>query len=163
MKRTWPSDWEARRSGMGCPACSEGRPDRIPDGERFFAGATSDAYLNRDTRSRGYALLFWRGRHVAELSDLDPGELASFTSELVRVCRAIETHYQPAKLNLMVLGNSLPHLHAHIVPRFVDDASPGRPPRFMMVDQDWPPIGDEDYQRQLEALRDSLAPSLPIR
>jgi diadenosine tetraphosphate (Ap4A) HIT family hydrolase len=65
----------------------EGRPDRVPGGERIFAGETSDAYLKRDAAARGYTLLFWRGRHASELTDLDPGELLSFTRELVAVCR----------------------------------------------------------------------------
>lgn len=64
-----------------------------------------------------------------------------------------ETHYRPAKLNLMALGNSLPHLHAHIVPRYVDDPDPGRPPRFMMEDHEWPLIDEDDYGSQLRALR----------
>jgi len=40
-------------------------------------------------------------------------------------------NYTPAKLNLMTLGNELPHLHTHVVPRYVDDGEPGAPPRFM--------------------------------
>ena len=136
-----------------------GRSPRSSSGRgTLLRGRDRRRDLNHDARSRGYALLFWRGRHVAELSDLDPGELSSFTSEIVGVCRAIEAHYQPAKLNFLVLGNGLPHLHVHIVPRFVDDPNPGRPPRFMMLDQDWPLIDDKDYRRQLEALRDLLAP-----
>ena len=151
--RTWPPDWDERRRGIGCPACVEGRPDRVPGGERIFAGETSDAYLKRDTAARGYTLLFWRGRHASELTDLDPGELLSFTRELVAVCRAIDTHYRPAKLNLLALGNSLPHLHVHIVPRYVDDPDPGRPPRFMLEDHGWPPIDQDDYGAQVRALR----------
>lgn len=119
---------------------------------------TSDAYLNRFVAASGHTLLFWRGRHASELTDLSPYELAAFTGELVTVCRGIETHYRPAKLNILALGNSLPHLHAHIVPRFVDDPDPGRPPRFMMEDHDRPLIDEDDYQSQLQALRDLLTP-----
>src|ERR1700686_5871748 len=62
---SWPADWEDLRRGTSCPACEEGRPNRVPSGERIFAGATSDAYLNRAVAARGYTLVFWRGRHVA--------------------------------------------------------------------------------------------------
>lgn len=156
--RTWPLDWEERRGGSGCPACAEGRPDRLPSGDRIFAGATSDAYLNRFAAASGYTLVFWRGRHASELTDLDPAELASFTGELVTVCRGIEARYRRAKLNILALGNSLPHLHAHIVPRFVDDPDPGRPPRFMMEDHQWPLIDADHYRSQVQALRDLLRP-----
>jgi diadenosine tetraphosphate (Ap4A) HIT family hydrolase len=154
---TWPADWEERRRGIGCIACGDGRPDRIPDGERILAGATSDAYLSRSSVARGYTLLSWRGRHVSELTDLQPDELLSFTQELVTVCRAIETYYQPLKLNLLLLGNSMPHLHAHIVPRYWSDPNPGRPPRFMMAEREWPLIDEDDYQSQLRALRELLS------
>ena len=150
---TWPPEWEELRRGVGCIACAEGRPDRIPDAERIFAGAASDAYLSRSAAARGYALQFWRGRHASELTDLRPNELQSFTGELVTVCRAIEAYYRPLKLNLLLLGNGLPHLHAHIVPRYWEDPNPGRPPRFMMGDQEWPLIEEADFQSQLRELR----------
>jgi len=82
----------------------------------------------------------------------------SFTQELITVCRAVETYYQPLKLNLLLLGNGMPHLHAHIVPRYWGDPNPGRPPRFMMEEREWPLIDEDDYQSQLRALRDLLSP-----
>lgn len=153
---TWPADWGERRKGIGCPACMEGRPDRLPHGDRFFAGTTSDAYLTREPRVRGYALLLWRGRHVSELTELQAHELSSFTAELVAVCRAIETLFLPAKLNLLALGNSLPHLHVHIIPRYVDDPDPGRPPIFLMDATEQTPIDETAHLDQLAALRDLL-------
>jgi len=35
----------------------------------------------------------------------------------------------------------------------VDDPDPGRPPRFMMEDHEWPLIDEDDYGSQLRALR----------
>ena len=129
---TWPADWEERRRGVACPACAEGRPETIPDGRRFSQGPTTDAYLCSPTAAAGYTVVFWRGRHVADLTELDGAEWSSFTTELRLVSRAIEAVYRPAKLNVMLLGNTLPHLHAHIVPRYLDDPNPSSPPLFMM-------------------------------
>lgn len=60
-------------------------------------------------------------RHVAEMTDLIPSE----RSRLMNVVYAIETVlrqvYQPTKINLATLGNMVPHLHWHIIPRFQDD------------------------------------------
>ncbi len=39
--RTWPADWDDRRRGVDCIACKEGRPDKIPNGQRVFAGRWS--------------------------------------------------------------------------------------------------------------------------
>lgn len=154
--RTWPDDWEDRRRGLNCPACVEGRPNRTPSGRRVFAGRVSDAYLNCDLAARGYTLVFWRGRHVADPTDLTREEMCGFATEVRLVSLGIELAYRPAKFNYLTLGNTLPHLHTHIVPRYLDDPDPGRPPRFMMADQPWPPIPDDEYARQVEDLREAI-------
>lgn len=154
--RTWPDDWEDRRRGINCPACAEGRPERTGIGDRVFAGRLADAYLNRDQAARGYTLVFWRGRHVADPTEVSSDEACTFADEVRLVSLGIEEVYRPAKLNYLTLGNRLPHLHTHIVPRYLDDPDPERPPRFMMIDQAWPPIPDEEYVRQVDDLRSSI-------
>jgi diadenosine tetraphosphate (Ap4A) HIT family hydrolase len=69
------------------------------------------------------------------------------------VLRGVQQVFNPAKLNVLMLGNSVPHLHAHIVPRYLDDPDPARPPRFMMGDATWAPMDDADYLPQVDALR----------
>ena len=150
--RTWPDDWEDRKRGVDCIACVEGRPDQIPNRAAGVRRAPTDAYLNRDLAASGYTLVFWRGRHVADLTDLTEEEMCGYASELRLIARAIEVAYRPAKINYLTLGNSLPHLHTHIVPRYVDDPDPGRPPWFMMVDRTWPLLPAAEYARQLAGL-----------
>jgi diadenosine tetraphosphate (Ap4A) HIT family hydrolase len=41
------------------------------------------------------------------------------------VGRAITAAFNPIKLNYDILGNAVPHLHVHIVPRYTDDPRPG--------------------------------------
>ena len=38
-------------------------------------------------------------------------------------------------MNYEVLGNALPHLHTHLVPRYLDDPAPGRPFPFLGVER----------------------------
>ncbi len=154
--RTWPADWEDRRRGKDCPACAEGRPEWIAIGDRVFAGRVADAYLNRDQVARGYTLVFWRGRHVADPTEISSDEACAFADEVRLVSLGIEEIHRPAKLNYLTLGNRLPHLHTHIVPRYLDDRDPERPPRFMMAEGVWQPIPDEDYARQVADLRSSI-------
>src|SRR5947208_1451687 len=130
--RFWPEDWEQRIAGLGCAVCAEGRPEQSDGRLRVYRGDVLDAYLNRDDAAVGYTVAFWRGQHVAEATQLDVAAAAAYWRELLHVCRGIEQVFRPAKLNLLMLGNSVPHLHTHIVPRYVTDPDPGRPPRFMM-------------------------------
>ena len=152
----WSERWDAVRSGQSCPVCDEGRPDEADGRLRIFAGETIDAYLDRNDGVRGYALVFFRGRHAAEPTELTDEEARRFWRELLVVARAVEAEYLPVKLNLMFLGNAMPHLHAHVIPRYRDDPDAGRPPRFMMDSSDWRRFDDAEYLRQVDALRRRL-------
>ena len=43
-----------------------------------------------------------------------------------------------AKMNYQLLGNCVPHLHAHIVPRPLLDPAPHRPLRWSYLDEGAP-------------------------
>ncbi len=112
--------------------CAEGRPDDNGFGQRIFAGTVTDAYLQRrDVGQPGYTIAVWRGRHVADATELAEDETTAYFSEVLRVARAIGAHYRPLKLNFDILGNTVPHLHTHILPRYADDGAPMEPARLM--------------------------------
>ena len=139
--------------GSGCAMCAQGRPDENEFGIRVYRSDTSDAYLQKaDVGQRGYTIVIWRGRHVAEPTELSDTEAGAYWADVLRVARAIEVHYAPAKLNLMMLGNSLPHLHTHVVPRYLDDRDPGHPPTFMNGDQPMPALPETDVRRDAAKL-----------
>ena len=151
----WPASFYAMRTGQGCPMCEQGRPDETPYGTRIRAGGVADAYLQRADIQRGYTVVVWRGRHVAEPTELEPEEAAAYWLEVVEVARALERHLDPVKTNYNVLGNSLPHLHTHIVPRYADDPRPGWP--FPFPEGDVPPIDEPAFRADVDALRELLA------
>ncbi len=131
--------------------CAQGRADENEFGIRVYESDTADAYLQKaDVGQRGYCIVIWRGRHVAEPTELSETDAGLYWGDVLRVARAIELHYTPAKLNLMMLGNSIPHLHTHIVPRYLDDQDPGRPPRMDPTEKQLP---IEDVRRDAAKLR----------
>jgi diadenosine tetraphosphate (Ap4A) HIT family hydrolase len=158
LKREWPTDWGERVRGKDCPMCAEGRPDEVHGNVRIATGRVSDAFLVRnDVGQRGYCVVIWRGRHVSDPTELSKDEASAYFEEVLRVGRAIERHYEPIKMNFEMLGNSLPHLHTHVVPRYLNDGEPGHPPHFMRIDlQNEPKIPDKQYARDLAALRELL-------
>src|SRR5438034_743148 len=100
----WPEQFYAWRAGDGCPTCEGGRPEATPGGIRFFAGAVADAYLVRADIQRGLSMVVWRGRHVAEPTELTDAEAAAYGREVLQVGRALEAVLQPVKLHYDLLG-----------------------------------------------------------
>ncbi|HYF65153.1 MAG TPA: HIT family protein [Herpetosiphonaceae bacterium] len=73
---------------------------------------------------RGYTLLLSR-HHVTELHALALPERQQYLREMSLVAEAVFQAFRPRKLNYELLGNSDPHLHWHLFPRYADDPSPG--------------------------------------
>ena len=158
MSREWPADWSERVRGKDCGMCAQGRAEVAHGSSRVFAGRVSDAYLVRDeVGQRGYCVVIWRGRHVADPTELSTDEASAYFEEVLRVARAVERYVRPIKMNLEMLGNSLPHLHTHVIPRHLDDGEPGHPAHFMRADfQEGQKIPEQAYERDLAALRELL-------
>ena len=157
----WPEAFYELRRGIGCPACGDGRPEETPDGVRFLRGEVADAYLRRTGIQRGLSVVVWRGRHVAEPTELSPEEAARYWREVLLAGRAIERVMRPVKMNYDILGNSLPHLHTHLVPRYEDDPRPGWP--FPFPEEEPPPMADDVLRRDVDALRTAVAGIHPDR
>ena len=107
--------------------CAGAGAAESPHGLRVFDGRWAEANLSRRPMRPGYTVVIWKGRHVAEPWELSDEEAAGFWSEVTRVAGAVEAQYRPAKMNWLSLGNGVPHLHVHLVPRPLDDARAGGP------------------------------------
>jgi diadenosine tetraphosphate (Ap4A) HIT family hydrolase len=82
--------------------------------------------LNRDQFFPGYCFVFTK-LHVTELFHLDRKLRSAVMEEVTAIATALYTLFQPAKINYELLGNMVPHMHWHIVPRFVTDPLWPRP------------------------------------
>ncbi|HXS53467.1 MAG TPA: HIT family protein [Usitatibacter sp.] len=60
-------------------------------------------------------------RHVRESTDLDPAERARLVAVVFAVEEAVREAMRPDKMNVASLGNMVPHVHWHVIPRFADD------------------------------------------
>lgn len=60
-------------------------------------------------------------RHVAEMTDLGPMGRVHFMAVVLAAEQAVRAVMKPDKVNLASLGNVVPHLHWHVIPRFRTD------------------------------------------
>jgi len=91
--------------------------------------------LNRDQFFLVYCLLFAK-EHVTELFDLDTTVRQGMLEEITRTAAVLAVLFQADKINYELLGNMVPHIHWHLIPR-------------LNSDQLWPrPIWAEPHQEQ---------------
>jgi diadenosine tetraphosphate (Ap4A) HIT family hydrolase len=74
----------------------------------------------------GYACVVAK-RHVVEPFELPDAERVAFWEEATAVARVLHELFEPTKLNYEIHGNTIPHLHMHLLPRFGGDPYEGRP------------------------------------
>ena len=110
-------------SDAACPACLGRWPDPA---YRVADLGLSVAYLHDDQFFPGWTVLVLK-RHAAELFELTREERAGLIDEVSRVARALAATPGARKVNYALLGNQIPHIHWHLVPRLADDPAPGEP------------------------------------
>lgn len=104
-----------------CVICRDGGPlDVIAELPTTWVSAPSRAPLP------GYLCVVAK-RHAAEPFSLDQPELSAFWTEAMAVAATLSELVEPSKMNYEIHGNTIPHLHMHLYPRFEGDPFQGGP------------------------------------
>jgi diadenosine tetraphosphate (Ap4A) HIT family hydrolase len=98
----------------GCELCELSAPV-VWDGDKFSVIVVDDANYP------GFCRVIWRD-HVREMSDLSIDDRLLLNEAVFQVEQAVRETMQPLKVNVASLGNVVPHLHWHVIPRYADDA-----------------------------------------
>lgn len=154
------NDWDNLKAGHKCPMCEDlSNPDLLQPGHINHYGTTVAAFENSvlrlsvDQFSRGYCVLISH-HHGPEPSDLEIAPRTGFFDELTRSGQAVQQAFKADKLNYLLLGNSIPHLHAHLIPRYHGDPAGGRP---LLGDPDRPaPVPAVEYARRVSSIQVEL-------
>jgi diadenosine tetraphosphate (Ap4A) HIT family hydrolase len=100
---------------MQCELCAEQLAGTVFENEELRVILVDDA------KFPGFCRVIWRA-HVKEMSDLSAAQRGRFMDVVFAVESVQKTVLCPDKINLASLGNVVPHLHWHVIPRYVDDA-----------------------------------------
>lgn len=87
----------------------------------------SSLFLFRDQRYKGYCILSFDPYHATNFDALPDEEYTAFMGDVRSASSAIRAAMKPDHMNYELLGNSNPHLHWHIVPRYKTDPRWGAP------------------------------------
>jgi diadenosine tetraphosphate (Ap4A) HIT family hydrolase len=98
-----------------CELCSQ------PGGEVLHRNEKFRVVLLDDMQYPGFCRVIWN-EHVREMTDLSAPDRVLLMQAVWRVEAAVRESMRPDKMNVASLGNMVPHLHWHVIPRYADDA-----------------------------------------
>ena len=91
------------------------------EGQLIWRGDDCRIILVNDPELPGFCRVIWN-QHVAEMTDLTYGEREHLMTLVFAVEEAVRYVMHPDKINVAALGNMVPHIHWHVIPRYKDDA-----------------------------------------
>ena len=98
-----------------CPLCASRDAPALWRDSRLRIVSAEDADYP------GFLRVVWND-HVLEMTDLPAPGRDHCLRVVLAVEQALREALRPHKINLASLGNQVPHLHWHVIPRFTDDA-----------------------------------------
>lgn len=95
-------------------------PCHLCDGAKFriWERPLWSVYLNENQNLLGKVMVAVN-RHTESVFELTPDEWAALRNEVRMVEDAVDRLFHPDRYNLMFLMNAVPHVHLHVVPRYL--------------------------------------------
>jgi diadenosine tetraphosphate (Ap4A) HIT family hydrolase len=134
-----PAEWLFQAQKENCPYCrKEEDPMRSITLKMF---RYSELCAHPKVCLMGTCYLITRD-HYVELFDLDDEALMGFMKEVQVTARVLKEVTGAFKINYEIHGNTAPHLHMHLFPRYLDDPFAGVAIDYARIE---PPVynGDE--------------------
>lgn len=133
-----------------CPMCEKWVDDaemQIAELEHCYV------LLNRDQFFPGYSFVFTK-EHVTELFHLDRPNRQAVVEEVNLVAEVLNKVFEPTKMNYELLGNMVPHMHWHLVPRF--DKDPLWPKPIWTEPHEEVHLSAAEYAERIELIKAKL-------
>lgn len=118
--------WDDLAAGRDCPF-DQPRAEAKESWETVATLGVSTLCLMRNQAYRGHCILIYDERHATRPDQLSASEWADYSRDLHRAVCALREVCEPDHFNVEMLGNQMPHLHWHIVPRYRQDPRWGGP------------------------------------
>ncbi len=142
-----------------CPLCQPANPADV-----IWRNGKLRVIRVDDADFPGFTRVIWHD-HVSEMTELSEADRLAFMDVVWRVEAVMRTELSPKKVNLAQLGNMVPHLHWHVIPRWpLDSRFPDAvwaAPRARTPEQElaWA-VFQENQQAQLPVYRRALREAL---
>lgn len=112
---------------MACLACD--RIEKISEQRNeFFVAELKESFAVAadDQRYTGHTILLLK-HHAEHLHRLERETRSLLFQDVILVGDALAEAFRPIRINYECLGNSMPHIHWHVIPRYEWDPQPTHP------------------------------------
>ncbi len=155
------TDWETRRAAAGCTfdVPRAGIATHMLEIARL---SVATLYLERIQTYRGHCVLVFDPHHATRIDELSDDEWQHLADDLRRAERAVYRAFRPDHINIASIGQVVPHLHWHIIPRYVNDPRWGGPIWTTTPDEMQKTLlADADYAALVAQVRAELQAAEP--
>jgi diadenosine tetraphosphate (Ap4A) HIT family hydrolase len=114
--------------------------------------SASTLFLFKEQSHPGRCIVAYKD-HVKELFELSEADRNAFMADVCQVAGAIQNAFSPEKINYGAYSDKLPHLHFHLVPKYVDGLGFGG--TFEMNPQAVY-LNDEEYAHTIQKIVNAL-------
>ena len=145
------NEWESYSKKEGCPVCQKWPH---PEGEVLLHDfPTSQLTTYKEACLRGECCLTLKP-HAVEIFELNEKVLLDYMKEVQVCARVLKDVTKAIKINYEMHGNTIPHMHMHLFPRYKDDPFPGAPIDYRKTE---PPVykGNE-FETFVELMKEKL-------
>lgn len=118
----------------------------------FAQLSVSRVFLFKEQTYRGRCLVAYKD-HVNDLNELSDEDRNAFMADVVKVTRAMDKTFHPAKINYGAYSDKLSHLHFHLAPKY--EGGPDFGGTFVM-NPGKVYLTDTEYQELIDAVKVNL-------
>jgi len=105
---------------MDCAYCAEGEK-LAAFGIKICEMPMSKLILFKEQSHKGRVIVACK-KHVDDISDLTTEERHQFMDDVSLAASALHEAFHPDKINFGAYGDTMHHLHFHLVPKYSDDS-----------------------------------------
>lgn len=136
---------------QNCAYCTDG-PSLDAFGIKICELPQSKVYLFKEQSHKGRVIVAHK-KHVDEITDLTQEERAAYIEDIAHVSNAIHQAFHPQKVNYGAYGDTMHHLHYHLVPKYTDEFEWGT--TFAMNPQQ-KFLTEAEYQEMIDEIKKYL-------
>ncbi len=128
---------------MNCPLCNAQNEDIIYENTLFRIVLVDEI--------PGYIRVITQ-KHIKEFSELSDDEAVEIITAVKKTEKAMIEFLKPDKINIASLGNMVPHLHIHMIPRYENDPWwPGATFCEKQREYSYPPFDEKKYKEAIKS------------